>query len=109
MRKLQSKKTEDKSMYLVEGILKNKFYDKITTWLLNRELMNPINTPSKWQHAVVVVGEIVYHLDNEGMNFFEYPISSKEIRTVWLLYTNRESSHSKAKTSRRTEEKKVTF
>ena len=34
-------------MYLVEGILNNKFYDKITTWLLNRELMNPINTPSE--------------------------------------------------------------
>lgn len=37
--------------------------------------MNPMYKLSEWRHAVAVVNRLFYHLDNEDMALFEYPIS----------------------------------
>ena len=44
-------------------------------FFFNRELGSLIYELSEWQHVVEVVDGLFYHLHNEDMSLFRYPIS----------------------------------
>ena len=73
--KVRSKKIEKTGIYLVKGTQNNQFNDgKTTCFFFNRELGSLIYQPSEWQHVVEVVDGLFYHLYNEDMSLFRYPI-----------------------------------
>ena len=62
-------------MYLVELTQENRFSDEKHKWTFNSELGNLLHNPQQWCHAVGVVDEFCYHLDNGDMKLFRYSIS----------------------------------
>ena len=73
--KLKSKIIEEEEMYLVERTQNNRFSDGKDKLIFNSDIGNPLHNPQQWRHVVGVVDGLFYHLDNEDMKLFRYPIS----------------------------------
>ena len=73
-RKVPSKQITNVGMYLIEGTQKNYFSDEVTKWTFSIHIKSPMRNPQPWRHAVGVVDEFFFNLDNEDKQLFRYPI-----------------------------------
>ena len=74
-RKVPSKTINKVRMYLIEGIQNNCFSDGVTKWNFNSHIESPLQNLQPWRHMVGVVDGFFFHLDNEGKQLLQYPIS----------------------------------